>query len=85
MSSPTRVLSALAWSLLVAPLCAAQSVLFTASGDSANDTFGQAVDIIGDIELFARSADAPWKACTVKPNVRGSPPTSFSDASRLYT
>ncbi len=31
----------------------------------------------------ARSALAPWKALTGRPNWSGSPPTSFSDTSRL--
>ncbi|MCC7169236.1 MAG: FG-GAP repeat protein, partial [Planctomycetes bacterium] len=49
MSVLSRLSSVLAAALGVAPLAGAQSVLFTAAGDSANDTFGQCVDIVGDV------------------------------------
>lgn len=46
----TRLLipRAIAASLCVAPAFA-QSTIFTANGDSANDTFGQSVDVVGDV------------------------------------
>lgn len=63
MSVLSRVFPVLAAALCVAPLAGAQSVLFTAAGDSANDTFGQCVDIVGDVngDGFADMIVGAWR------------------------
>ena len=63
MSVLSPVRAALIGATCVLPTAQAQSVLFTAAGDSANDTFGQCVDIVGDVngDGFADLLAGAWR------------------------
>ena len=58
MTYSSMLLRAAAVAAALAAPAAAQSVLFTVSGDNASDTLGQCIDVAGDVDRLARIAAA---------------------------